>query len=54
MHDIGKPVDHEVEGTHHQISAELAKKYGESPKMINAIYLIMKVLMNLRVLKLLL
>lgn len=37
MHDIGKAVDHEVEGTHHQISAELAKKYGESPKMINAI-----------------
>ena len=37
MHDIGKAVDHEVEGTHHQISAELARKYGESPKMINAI-----------------
>ncbi|MBQ3835212.1 MAG: ribonuclease Y [Elusimicrobia bacterium] len=37
MHDIGKAVDHEVEGTHHQISAEFAKKYGESPKMINAI-----------------
>ncbi|WP_372519229.1 ribonuclease Y [Candidatus Ruminimicrobiellum ovillum] len=37
MHDIGKAVDHEVEGTHHQISAELAKKYGESPKMVNAI-----------------
>jgi len=37
MHDIGKAVDHEVEGTHHQISADLAKKYGESSKMINAI-----------------
>jgi ribonuclease Y len=37
MHDIGKAVDHEVEGTHHQISAEIAKKYGESPKMVNAI-----------------
>ena len=37
LHDIGKAVDHEVEGTHHQISADLAKKYGESPKMINAI-----------------
>ncbi|MDR0822586.1 MAG: ribonuclease Y [Endomicrobium sp.] len=37
LHDIGKAVDHEVEGTHHQISAEVAKKFGESPKMINAI-----------------
>jgi ribonuclease Y len=37
LHDIGKAVDHEVEGTHHQISADIAKKYGEYPKMINAI-----------------
>jgi ribonuclease Y len=37
LHDIGKAVDHEVEGTHHQISADIAKKYGESSKMINAI-----------------
>lgn len=37
LHDIGKAVDHEVEGTHHQISADVAKKYNESPKMINAI-----------------
>jgi ribonuclease Y len=37
LHDIGKAVDHEVEGTHQQISAEVAKKFGESPKMINAI-----------------
>ncbi|GMO53851.1 MAG: ribonuclease Y [Candidatus Endomicrobiellum trichonymphae] len=37
LHDIGKAVDHEVEGTHHQISANIAKKYGESHKMINAI-----------------
>jgi ribonuclease Y len=37
LHDIGKAVDHEVEGTHHQISAGIAKKYGESHKMVNAI-----------------
>ncbi|MDR2818200.1 MAG: ribonuclease Y [Endomicrobium sp.] len=37
LHDIGKAVDHEVEGTHHQISADIAKKYGESQVMINAI-----------------
>lgn len=37
LHDIGKAVDHEVDGTHHQISADIAKKYGESPKMLNAI-----------------
>jgi ribonuclease Y len=37
LHDVGKAVDHEVEGTHHQISADVAKKYNESPKMINAI-----------------
>lgn len=37
LHDIGKAVSHEVEGTHHQISAEIARKYGESEKMINAI-----------------
>ena len=39
LHDIGKAVDHEVEGTHHQISADIAKKYGESQKMINANHL---------------
>ncbi|GMO68734.1 MAG: ribonuclease Y [Endomicrobiia bacterium] len=37
LHDIGKAVDHEVEGTHHQISADIAKKCGESTKMLNAI-----------------
>ncbi|MEN3013693.1 MAG: ribonuclease Y [Endomicrobiia bacterium] len=37
LHDIGKAVSHEVEGSHHQISADIAKKYGESEKMINAI-----------------
>jgi ribonuclease Y len=37
LHDIGKAVDHEVEGTHPQIGAELAKKYGEPAKVVNAI-----------------
>lgn len=37
LHDLGKAVDHEVEGTHPQIGADLAKKYGESAKVINSI-----------------
>ena len=37
LHDIGKAVDHEVEGPHAIIGAELAKKYGESIQVIHAI-----------------
>lgn len=36
LHDIGKAVDHQVEGTHSQIGAELLKKYGENETVINA------------------
>ncbi|MBU1003826.1 MAG: ribonuclease Y [Proteobacteria bacterium] len=37
LHDIGKAVDHEVEGPHALIGADLAKKYGEGKDMIHAI-----------------
>lgn len=37
LHDIGKAVDHEVEGPHAIIGAEVAKKYRESPIVVNAI-----------------
>ena len=37
LHDIGKAVDHEVEGPHAIIGADLAKKYGESNEVIHAI-----------------
>jgi ribonuclease Y len=37
LHDIGKAIDHEVEGPHAIIGSKLAKKYGESPKVVHAI-----------------
>ena len=37
LHDIGKAVDHEVEGPHAIIGADLAKKYGESNRVVHAI-----------------
>ncbi len=37
LHDIGKAVDHEVEGTHIQIGADLAKKYRENKNVVNCI-----------------
>lgn len=37
LHDIGKALTHEVEGSHALIGAEIARKYGESAKIVNAI-----------------
>lgn len=37
LHDVGKAVDHEVEGPHASIGADLAKRYGESNKIVVAI-----------------
>lgn len=37
LHDIGKSIDHEVEGTHVEIGVNICKKYKESWKVINAV-----------------
>jgi len=37
LHDIGKALTHEIEGSHAIIGADLARKYGESAKIVNAI-----------------
>lgn len=37
LHDLGKAVDHEVEGAHASIGADLAKKHGEPPEVVHAL-----------------
>ena len=37
LHDIGKSIDHEIEGSHVQIGVDLCRKYKESPTVINAV-----------------
>ncbi len=37
LHDIGKAIDHEIEGTHQEIGANLARKHSENNKVVNAI-----------------
>ncbi len=37
LHDIGKAVDHEVEGSHAAIGADILKKHGEDPEVVNAV-----------------
>jgi len=37
LHDLGKSVDHELEGTHAAIGADLARKYGESQQVVDAV-----------------
>lgn len=37
LHDLGKAMDHNMEGTHAMLGAEFAKRYGVNPKVVNAI-----------------
>ncbi len=37
LHDLGKAIDHNMEGTHAQLGAEVAKRYGVHPKIVNTI-----------------
>lgn len=37
LHDIGKAVDHEIEGSHVEIGEDLVRKYGETPEVVEAV-----------------
>ena len=37
LHDLGKAMDHNMEGTHAMLGADFAKRYGVNPKVVNAI-----------------
>jgi ribonuclease Y len=37
LHDLGKAIDHEIEGSHAVIGADLARRFGESPEIVHAI-----------------
>lgn len=37
LHDLGKAVDHEIEGSHAVIGADLARRFGEAPEIVHAI-----------------
>ena len=37
LHDIGKALTHEVEGSHAKVGADLARRFGEDPEIVNAI-----------------
>ncbi|MCG8423953.1 MAG: ribonuclease Y [Proteobacteria bacterium] len=37
FHDIGKTIDHEIEGSHASVGAQMCRKYGESPRVCQAI-----------------
>jgi len=37
LHDIGKAIDHEIEGPHATIGADFARRFGESPRIVQAI-----------------